>query len=134
MSNVTDINSERGEKQRKSESKNVLNSHNNRKAKKRMEINSVPCEYDYGKNNHECVKHVDELARDKGNRKDFARKIDFLDQIAVNEHTVGAGRYARTDENPRNQGNEQEEIVFFNLLAHKDGKDECINDELQKRV
>lgn len=134
MRDVPDINSESGEKQRKTESQDIFDDHNHRKIKKGMEIKAVLREYDYGKNDDESIEHVDELACDKGNRKNFSRKIDFLNQIPVNKHAVRTRGHTRADKNPRNQSDEQKKIVFFNLLSHQDRKDKCINDELQQRI
>ena len=134
MCDVPNIDSERREKKRKAERKDIFDDHNHRKIKQGMKIKTVLREYDYGKNDNESIKHVDELARDKGNRKNLTRKIDFLNQVSVNEHAVRTRGHTRADKNPRNQSNEQEKIIFFNLLSHQDRKDKCINDELQQGI
>ena len=131
---VPDIDCNSRKKQAHSQRKKILDNHDDRKAQKRMKIEAMSGENDNGEHHNECVKHVDELARNEGNRDYLTWKINLFYQVSVDEYAVCARGNTRAEKNPWNEGNKQEEIVFFDLLMHQDRKNKCIYNKLKQGI
>ena len=87
-----------------------------------------------GENDEEAQQHVDKAACHIGDRYDFPREVDLLDQILLCHNGTGAAGDRRGKEDPRDQGDKQVQIILVDAGFHDVGKHKGVNYQLHQRI
>lgn len=134
MFKVFEIDRHCGCKQSHTDCKEVFDRHDDGQAEQSKGIQP-----DTGKNNNcendkEAQEHIDKAACHIGDRDDLTGEIDLFDEVFLCNDACRTAGDGGGEEDPRNEGNEEIEVVFFDAAFEDERKDDGIDHQLEKGV
>ena len=77
---------------------------------------------------------MDEVGQNDGDRDDGMRKSCFLNEASLVDDRRCCFRKREREKIPDQKSNEKKEIIIFDRLFEKEGKDKSNDEHLQKRI